>query len=641
MQFKQKILYFILFIFIQLSVLGQNKTDILEKQLLTVKEDSTKINVLLELSWLNRRINPLKSINYSYEALQLSKTNASNEKIIKSMSYIGVALRSAEYYQEAIRYFTEALELSIAYKIPEEEGFSYINLGFTYFSQKEYNKAEINFLKGMQIGNNLNSSELKDYAFTYLVLLYDETKQYEKALSWSRKVEPIKIKKNDSTRLGALYLKNSDIYFALKNYKQALSTLNIAIKILDHDTLGLYRAYSKKAIILLTTNNLSESLQLAQNAFDVINSTSSTGFKELDYVNLNIELCTTLIEIYTQKKDFKQVAYYQTILLQQKNKILTDKTTREVIGASMHRLLQEKENENIKLTYEKHERDRTLERRRFYEIGGLLIFVFLSVFMYILFKERQKLKEINQILHQQKDELDESNATKDKFFSIVAHDLKNPFHALLGLVEIMKENLKNDDKQHLTTILEYLTQTINAGYTLLENLLSWSQSQKGKIQYNPEVFSLTTLLNTVLSLMASSAKEKHISFDLNITENDKVLADKNMVLTVLRNLISNAIKFSYEHGIIDISAKIEAQFLKISITDKGMGIDPQNKTKIFEIAENVSTHGTLGEKGTGIGLPLCKEFVEKNKGKIGVESKINEGSVFWFILPLEISKKVS
>ncbi len=628
----------ILFILTTLSLFGQVNTDLPDKKHAEISDDSSKIDFLLKQAWDNRRTNPSKSIDYSYEALQLAKDNNFPLRAIKSMSFIGVTLRSAEFYQEAIHYFEEALKLSKLHKIKIEEGFSYINLGYTYLYKKEYNKAEAYLLNGVHIANNLNNELLKDYSFSYLVVLYEETKQYEKALSWSKQVEPIRIKQNNPTRLSALYLKEADIYFALENYSKSLSNIHNSIQIAEQDTLELYRAYSKMAIVYLKMKNIEQSLLNAQKAFNIINTTSSTGFKELDYVNLNIELCSTLIEIYTLKKDFQKIAYFQTILMRQKDKILADKTNREVIGANMHRLLQEKENENIMLTYEKHKRDRILEKRRIFEIGGFFVFTILAIFMYILFKERQKLKEINIALLRQKNELNESNATKDKFFSIVAHDLKNPFHALLGLVEIMKENLASDDREHLKIILDYVGQTVNAGFTLLENLLNWSQSQKGKIQYKPEIFKLKCLLDTVLELMGSNAKEKHISFDLNITEYDKVWADKNMILTVLRNLISNAIKFSFENGIIEISAKVETQFLKISITDKGLGIDSQNLTKIFEIAGNVSTHGTLGEKGTGIGLPLCKEFVEKNNGAIGVKSLINEGSTFWFTLPCDISE---
>ncbi|MBN1251364.1 MAG: PAS domain S-box protein [Bacteroidales bacterium] len=232
------------------------------------------------------------------------------------------------------------------------------------------------------------------------------------------------------------------------------------------------------------------------------------------------------------------------------------------------------------------------------------------------------------------------NATKDKFFSIIAHDLKNPFSAIIGFSELILNNVSNYSKEQIESFVTVINKASIKGYTLLENLLEWSRNQTGKVDVIKEKFEINELIKENIELIKEKADLKGIKI---IYKNETELyaeADKNMINTVIRNLLSNAIKYTKHKGTVEIKAekscKTQSQkneCLKIEISDNGIGIENENIHKLFKIEESYSTKGTSSEKGTGLGLILCKDFVEKNNGEIWVESEFGKGSSFYFTLP--------
>ena len=242
---------------------------------------------------------------------------------------------------------------------------------------------------------------------------------------------------------------------------------------------------------------------------------------------------------------------------------------------------------------------------------------------------------IEQKLELYTEELKKSNANKDRFFSIIAHDLKNPFITLLGYTEALIEDYyEMSAEEHLAYLTQIQTTSKNS-YQLLENLLQWSRSQSGKLKIDPVKFNLNEVVDEVISLKLSACAVKSISLINTLDKNVEVFADKDTVKTIMRNLIGNAIKFTNDNGKITIACEIENKFAKISVIDNGVGINEAEKADIFNIDKFHSTPGTRDEKGTGLGLVLCQEFVTKNGGKIWVESEINHGSKFLFTLPVE------
>jgi len=231
-------------------------------------------------------------------------------------------------------------------------------------------------------------------------------------------------------------------------------------------------------------------------------------------------------------------------------------------------------------------------------------------------------------------ELELEIATKNKFFSIISHDLRNPFNSVLGFTQLLLLNHKKYDDEKREKFIQNIFTASKKTYELLENLLTWSRTQNNTISFNPRNFNIFSILGDNLQLTNNNAMMKNISISMNCNDELFVYADIDMVNTILRNLLTNAIKFTPKFG--DVSLKVEKQNEKdvlISVSDTGVGIAANSVEKLFRIDQSYSTKGTEDEAGTGLGLVLCAEFVKKNKGKIWVESTQGAGSTFYFTLP--------
>jgi len=251
----------------------------------------------------------------------------------------------------------------------------------------------------------------------------------------------------------------------------------------------------------------------------------------------------------------------------------------------------------------------------------------------------QKIIDTNYKLEKSKSKLIESNKTKDLFFSIIAHDLKNPFNAMAGFIELLLEDFDKFNNQKKKKFLGYIYESIQNANKLLENLLLWSRSQQNRIDFKPEKINLKSIAEESITILKHTASNKKITIINKIEKNLFVNADKNMLLTIFRNLISNAIKFTKVDGEISIlsniiSDKNKHKLVQITVKDNGIGIPKENRENLFNLSIKTTSMGTEKEKGTGLGLVLCKKFIIKHGGKIWFESEINKGSDFHFTIPL-------
>ncbi|MCF8381815.1 MAG: PAS domain S-box protein [Bacteroidales bacterium] len=248
----------------------------------------------------------------------------------------------------------------------------------------------------------------------------------------------------------------------------------------------------------------------------------------------------------------------------------------------------------------------------------------------IVAREITDRKEQEAKLARQKQELDELNNTKDKFFSILAHDLKNPFANLYSLGELLIKNYEVLDEEDKIEGLKKMHKSSAFIYELLENLLTWSRSQRGKIDYNPTNFDLTKITDINVNLHKIHAESKRITIKSELKEGVQVYGDREMINTVIRNLLNNAVKFTREGGEIIINVAEDKEEVIVNIKDTGVGISEEDQKKLFRLDDKYKSKGTAGESGTGLGLVLCKEFIEKNGGKIWCESRQGEGTTFSF-----------
>lgn len=238
-------------------------------------------------------------------------------------------------------------------------------------------------------------------------------------------------------------------------------------------------------------------------------------------------------------------------------------------------------------------------------------------------------------LKESKAQLLELIATKDKFFNIVAHDLKNPFTSLLGSSELLYKNINQMETESIRELALILNDSAKGGYAILQNLLDWSRSQTGLIKYKPERIHLNDIIEENISNLQLQASVKEINLYNNTKEKIIIVSDKNMINTILRNLLGNALKYTHRRGSVFVKANIKSGEVHISVKDTGIGISKEDIEKLFRLDSKLSNPGTANELGTGLGLKLCREFAEKMGGSIHVESTQNEGSNFVLSIPVK------
>jgi len=326
----------------------------------------------------------------------------------------------------------------------------------------------------------------------------------------------------------------------------------------------------------------------------------------------------------------------------------------KVVSDSIHlNNLKDKTNLVNKLIYlqtleveKKHlEKTKTLQeesiRRRNLLLVLTLFFAILSIWFAIkIMRVNKKVKRTNQTLTEQNEIIKKQNthlevliSTKDKLFSIIAHDLRSPFNSILGFSNLLLEDKDEFSPKQITRQIGLINSNAKSTLDLLDNLLDWAKNQTGQINFNPENTRIDQIISDVIKLLESSAQLKNITIIYKPEPEIKILADKNMLKTIIRNLIQNSIKFTPTKGVIEILAREKEEDVEISIIDNGIGMNSQIKESLFLIDKCKGQLGTAKEKGSGLGLVLCKEFVEKHKGKIWVESKENQGSTFSFTIP--------
>jgi PAS domain S-box-containing protein len=242
-------------------------------------------------------------------------------------------------------------------------------------------------------------------------------------------------------------------------------------------------------------------------------------------------------------------------------------------------------------------------------------------------------------LEQANQKLRETNNTKDKLFSVIAHDLRGPFTSLLGFSSLLKENVRQYDSGHIETILTHINSAARNAFTLLENLLTWARSQNKQLEFNLQKIDIHKMICEISDTMKSMAEIKDISLEATLKEGFIIIADENMIKTILRNFISNAIKFTNQGGKIIVSARRTTEEVVITVADNGVGMTEEIKNNLFSLNTGSPSIGTANEKGTGLGLIISKEFAEKHGGHLEVESRPGNGSIFSLTLPIESHKK--
>ena len=688
MIFLKKYIIFLFLFHVSLFLSGQEKIDSLKKTLLKADEKEQLI-ILNKLSESYIIISPEKSIEYAKKALEYSIKN--NNKLFEARSlmnlgngyyYIGNIDKAKNLYLNSKSLFDDLNDLKgvsdniknlgniqfafsnydsaeVFYKkaigikkdIDDFYGLYtlYTSLSSVYLKIKDYNNAEKYLSNSLQLSGNI---PLKDVCYTYLMLsqLYEQKNQFKNSLKYHKLYSITKdsIYSKEKASLGKdvsygaqkqeiealskneiLQQEKIDIQKTVRNIFilgvvlillfTGLIYYNYRNKIKANKILSLQnnqirkknRKIKNQAAILSRINSELEKLSIVASKTDnaiLITSADGSiewindGFTRLFGYTLEdffIEQGRTLVSassnpniqeiIELARKEKKSQIYQSEVIAKSGRKYITQTTLTPIIDDN----------------------------------SEIIKFI-------IIDSDITKLKNTEE-------ELQKLLITKDKFFTIIAHDLKNPFNTLIGLTQLLVHGFDRMSTEKVKHFHQSLHQISKNGYELLINLLEWARSQMGRMEFQPEQQNLYKLTTETFSLYNSKAEQKEILLTNNVHKDSFAYADINMIKTIFRNLVSNALKFTDHGGVVEISSQTNGELVEVTIRDTGIGIEPNTINNLFKLDVHRSTQGTDNEMGTGLGLLLCKEFIEKHKGKIWAESKVGFGTKFIFTLPLNKS----
>lgn len=588
--------------------------------------------------------------------------------ISRCLINLGDIYRNQGNYLLAMKSFQRSL------KINEENhnqiGISHalIHIGIIFYEMKDYNKALEYYKRALDINHELDNKVEITYCLNNIALVYEKQnklnesiKYYDQCIALGKEIHFIHILGWANNGKGVVLSKQ-------KKYDEALEFLSRAleIRLSRDDKKDIAQSYNSIGNLYLKTNEYSKAKNYLLKGYKIANEIEN---------DLNLtDAAQGLSAVYEKFGDYKNSLKYHKIYKQYSDSILNQENFVRLASLEIKAHF-EKEKQAIELKQEKKDAlaAEKIKRQRAVNISlilGILLMTSLAIAALLNFIQKRK---ANKILTEQKDQilqknielqnlneeiqtqseelknkndkLEELNATKNKLFSIIAHDLKSPFNSLLGISEQLAKDHNSYSDNELETYLNLIKDGTVKTYNLLENLLTWAQSQTDKIKFSPQQLNIYELVNNVISLLKETANKKEIKLISDIDKEIEIHADINMLNTIVRNLVSNAIKFTPKNGTITIKSEIiqddsTRKVIKISVSDNGVGIPSEVKSKLFNISENITTKGTNNETGTGLGLIVCKEFVGRHGGKIWVESEENKGSEFIFTLPL-LTKTVS
>ncbi|MDD2305416.1 MAG: tetratricopeptide repeat-containing sensor histidine kinase [Prolixibacteraceae bacterium] len=575
---------------------------------------------------------PIATNHDTVEALidvadQLAKTNKNPHQSVHILIIKGQNEYYSSNYEDAVAIYYQALEQAEQLHDSILLAKVTLNLGMVYDELEDYDEAINFFHKALTISQSIKDSSVIAKTYQNIAISYQNKKDLAKALEYNEKANELAILKKDTTMIIDVINNFGTIAYDQKNLVKSLDyyskALNLYQKIKDRK--GIAMAYNNIGLVYLDKNEYEKSIDYFNKSLALATELKMHGFIGDIYSNLTI--------YYQQKKDFKKAFYcydrfnaiYDSLAGEKKNKMIYQIQAKYKLGRNTREL----EELKVKNRSQLNAIDSAKSSQFYWVAITILVMVLMCATVYLLYKEK---KLANELKNKTK-ELYELNVSKDKFFSIIAHDLKNPFNVLVSYTGILKTDLELFSKEELEQIISDLNEASENGYNLLQNLLIWTRSQTNRIHILKTNFVLADIFNEVKGLAELNLTNKEQTLSVEIDQNLGVYADKDMISVVLRNLVFNAIKFSVKGSVINLNANLVGSNVRVDVIDSGIGISEESIKKLFTLDKNTMTHGTEGETGTGLGLVLCKEFVEKNDGTIWVESKLGEGSVFSFTIP--------
>ena len=497
--------------------------------------------------------------------------------------------------------------------------FLYNNLGNVYKYLNDGDEAEIFFRRAIVLDEELGNNNGVAMNYSTLGSIYEYRKQNDSALAFYNRALERNIRGGSVTgmaichnHIGQLLMHRGDMDSALVHHRAAYRLLQG-----EGEAWNRQRAVLSMAWIYLQKNELEAARRLLDEAEVMALRARSFGYLEETYY------CQA--EYYRRRGDYRAASDRQALCLDCRDSMARQRDEREVV---QNRIRYEREKNEVEV-FRLNRRNEAVEANRrlillsSVLIGSILIVLLVLAVLLIRLQRRRNR------------ELREMNATKDKFFSIISHDLKNPALAQRNALQALVDHAAELDAESLSHYYAMLLKAADSQVELLYNLLDWARVQTGRIPFNPVVFPLSSVVRDEVSLLQMLIEPKSIRLTIDVSDDLCANADRNMIATVLRNLLTNAIKFSHPEGHIAISARQDGAWLTVSVADEGVGMSAEKLRTLFDTGREQSTRGTRGETGSGLGLVVCKHFVERNGGRLTAQSEESRGTTFFFTLKAE------
>ena len=647
---------------------GQNETENLLKQYEEARYDSLKVDLLIRLSRAYEYADYPKSRKYAEDAVQLAEKIESDWA--KGMGYVRLAFHEAREgnHASSLKFYNSGLQNFIQLKDSSKIAFTFNALGDTYRELGEFDDAYLYLTRSYQVARKMNDSLTMCFALHNIGVVFKELGQHEIAINHLTLSQKISDKINDINGIAYCNDELGDVYLGMKDFQQAEKYLRSALEharqkkisvlipriqshladlfyemndwdksVIYYDSVyainkelgnpyGIAQCELGKGKVLLKLERFSE----AEGLFE--RSLKST--QELGARNLEIASYRELAALSELNGDYKKAVTYFKNFTALRDSLFSQKMMGNLFQDQLRFETEIKDSEIAALSQEKAKQDSTIRRQEFIRNILVVVVALAGILLFTIYRSGQRRKRINKLLLQHQEEikhrsieLEQLNQVKDKFFSIISHDLRSPMNALLGILNLLENNqLKPEEFTKLTKELKI---QFNHTKTLIGNLLDWALLQMDKLKIVPEKINLRTMVDENFKML-NSLHLKETNLVNQIKEGSIAWADTNMINLIFRNLILNGIKFTENGGTITVSAQDSGNEFTIAVADNGVGINEDIQKILFEKTTGYSSRGTANEKGTGLGLILCKEFVERNGGKIWLTSESGKGSTFFF-----------
>ncbi len=676
---SRALLLFVFFLYLQLTAIAgkvkpHHYADSLEVKLILV-EDNIKVNILNDLAEHYLRNFPNKSLDRSQNALDLAIQLKDKKNQSRALRNIGVSLQHlVAKYDSALIYCLDALKISEPNELYTETILNHIAIANIYSEVGNYSRS-IDYLTRAE----LVTSTITDYHDAVEIKIL-KSKSFLNIELYNESIEELKaglkLCKLHSMALEEAYVRlaMTEHYLAIANENLAFEHIKTSMKIMNEvgdasdiaDALLVFAKFHQQfnrpqeALTALNKN-----LELREYLGDLKGKSECLFYlglnynkignyeKAINYLNQSERIAeqinfkrilrrcyNQLYYAYSNLGNYEKTVEFRNLYVSITELIFAEESERQIAEQQAKFDIEQKDKEILIQKERLDLRNSQIERQRRFNIAITIIAILLLALGGLLFynyRNKQKinlqLENQNTTITHQNEKLQDLNNTKDKFFSIIGHDLKGPLNSLTSFLNLLKNHTSSLSEVEIKNLANELDKSIKNLHSLLENLLTWARSQTDNIDLSPEQLNVYQLIEENIDLLQNQANNKDIDLRYEGNKNVMAIADKNSISTVIRNLMSNAIKFTHPHGTIQISTEEWKDAVEVSIKDNGVGMPKEVLDKLFTIGSKHSTLGTNKEKGTGLGLILCKEFVEKNNGKIMVASTPGAGSKFSFSLP--------